>query len=202
ETLDAALEAAGRFARQGVPSTFTYLGENVRSEAEAKAVVLHYGSVLDRVHQAGLDTEISVKLTHLGFDLDPDLAFRNLEELIRAAGERKNWVWIDMEASPYVDGTLAIYSRGLSVSPDVGICLQAYLHRTEADIERLLPLRPSIRLVKGAYREPEGLVIRGKAPVDTNYVRLSERLLAERREGRVRRFAVATHDLELIERIA
>jgi len=202
ESLEDTLEAARRFAQRGLPTMFTYLGENVATEDEAGAVVLHYLQVLDEVARAGLDTEISVKLTHLGFDLDPDLSFRNLTRLIRAAGEKRNWVWIDMEASAYVDGTIAVYRRALEASPDVGLCLQAYLYRTAADLEALLPLSPSIRLVKGAYREPPDVAFPKKALVDQNYLRLSEQLLAERRTGQVRRLAAATHDLKLISKLA
>jgi len=201
ETLESALEAAQRFARQGLPTTVTHLGENVTTERQAKDVVLHYLSALDRIAEAGLDTEISVKLTHLGFDAGSDLAFDNLAQLIGAARERKRWMWIDMEASPYAEGTVAIYRRALSLSSDVGLCVQAYLRRTAQDVEDLLPLSPSLRLVKGAYREPEDVALRGRQAIDANFLRLSERLLAGRRDGRIRRFAVATHDLGLIERI-
>jgi proline dehydrogenase len=201
ETLEAALEAAQAFALRGLPSTFTHLGENVATEEEADVVVAHYLEVLDRVARAGLDTEISVKLTHLGFDLGSDLSLRNLLKLVRAAGERRNWVWIDMESAPYVEGTISVYRQALESSSDVGLCLQAYLHRTPADLETLLALTPSIRLVKGAYREPPALALTRKNQIDQSYLRLSEQLLAERRSGRVRRFAVATHDLDLIETI-
>src|SRR5439155_5944120 len=120
ETLESALEAAQRFARQGLPTTVTHLGENVTTERQAKDVVLHYLSALDRIAEAGLDTEISVKLTHLGFDAGSDLAFDNLAQLIGAARERKRWMWIDMEASPYAEGTVAIYRPALSFCSAVG----------------------------------------------------------------------------------
>jgi proline dehydrogenase len=201
EALPAALQAARQFADRGLSTTFTHLGENVSSEAETEAVVSHYLQVLAEVARAGLDTEISIKPTHLGLDLDTDLAWQNLLQLIREAGVRKNWVWIDMESSEYVDGTLDLYRRALGASAEVGVCLQAYLHRTDADVDSLLPLNPSIRLVKGAYREPASVALQKKALVDQNYLTLSERLLSERQRGAVHRFAVATHDLRLISRI-
>lgn len=201
ETLDAGLEAARRFQERGLPTTLTHLGENVATEPEAEAVVRHYLDGLDRVAEAGLDTEISVKLTHLGYDLDPELAHRNLARLIERAGQRDNWVWVDMEASAYVEGTLDIYRRALPLSPHVGLCLQAYLHRTAGDVDSLLPLTPSIRLVKGAYREPKEIAFTRKSEIGRNFLRLSERILDGTRRGRIRRFAVGTHDLRLIDGI-
>jgi proline dehydrogenase len=201
ETLDAALEASRHFAERGLPTTLTHLGENIVTEEEAEAVAGDYLEVLDRVAGTELDTEISVKLTHLGYDLDPELAAGNLERLIERAGRLGNWVWVDMESSAYVEGTLDIYRRALRSNPQVGLCLQAYLHRTADDLASLLPLRPSIRLVKGAYREPEEVAITKKAEIDRSFLLLSERILDERRQGRIGRFAVATHDLKLIDRI-
>jgi proline dehydrogenase len=208
ETVDAALDAARRFADRGLPTTLTYLGENVTSAAEADGVTRHYLEVLDRVVDAGLDTEISVKLTHLGFDLGQDLAQANFERLARAATERSNWAWIDMESSPYVDGTLAVYRGALGLTSNVGLCLQAYLHRTHDDLTSLLPApmgnpmpAPSIRLVKGAYRESREIAMRERSAVAENFLHLSRRMLEERSEGRVGRVAIATHDTELIERI-
>jgi proline dehydrogenase len=213
ETLDAALEAARRFAERGLPTTLTHLGENVATEAAAEAGTRHYLEVLDRVAQLGLDTEISVKLTHLGFDLEQDLAQANFNRLAEAAADRGNWAWIDMESSRYVDGTVAIYRNALSLAPHVGLCLQAYLRRTSDDLSSLLPspgsnpprspspLAPSIRLVKGAYREPKSLVLPAKAAVDENFVRLSRWMLEERALGRMRRLAIATHDVGLIDQI-
>ena len=130
ETLDAALAAARQLAQRDLPATLTYLGENVSSRGETEGVVAHYLEVLDRVARVGLDAEISVKLTRLGLDLDVDLAARNLDTLVARAGGHRNWVWIDMESSPYVDRTLDAYRRALTASSDVGLCLQAYLHRT------------------------------------------------------------------------
>jgi proline dehydrogenase len=201
ETIDAALEAAGRFAKRGLPTTLTYLGENVGTEAEADAVTRHYLEVLDRVRELALDTEISVKLTHLGFDLGQDLARANFDRLAKAAGERTNWVWIDMESSRYVDGTLAVYSKALASSPNVGVCLQAYLHRTDDDLASLLPLSPSIRLVKGAYREPKAVAETTRSGVGDRFLRLSRRMLEAHRDGQMRRIAIATHDMRLIDAI-
>jgi proline dehydrogenase len=180
----------------------------VTREAEADGVTRHYLEVLDRVAETGLDTEISVKLTHLGFDLRPDLAQANFDRLALAATERSNWAWIDMESTPYVDGTLAVYRGALGLTPNVGLCLQAYLVRTDDDLTNLVsegvgdPERaPSIRLVKGAYREPKEVALRGRSAVAESFLRISRRMLEERTEGRIRRVALATHDIDLIERV-
>jgi proline dehydrogenase len=199
EGLDDALTAARAFARRDLPTTLTHLGENVIHASEADAVVRHYLEVLDRVAESELDTEISVKLTHLGLDLDQELAQVNLERLLEAARARGNRVWIDMESSEYVDRTVRTYRTALGSWPEVGLCLQAYLHRTAGDLDVLLPHRPSIRLVKGAYREPRTVALGSRREIDANFLRLSERMLRER--SRVDRFAAATHDLGLIDRV-
>ena len=199
ETIEDALGAARSFAGQGLPTTLTQLGENVTTADEADAVVRHYLDVLARVSGLGLDTEISVKLTHLGLDFDPELTNRNTERLAARARGLGNWLWIDMEASPYAERTIDIYRRLRESFSNVGICLQAYLRRTPADVETLLG-GGGIRLVKGAYREPQPLIVGGKRAVDEGYFELALKVALQCREGGLR-LALATHDLELIERI-
>ncbi|HYM00188.1 MAG TPA: proline dehydrogenase family protein, partial [Blastocatellia bacterium] len=156
--------------------------------------------VLERIEAAGLPSELSVKLTQLGLDLDPDLCYSNVEEIIKRAGE-KSVVWIDMEASNYVDATLELFRRARKAYPNVGVCLQAYLYRTEKDLADLLPLGPAIRLVKGAYKEPAGIAYPKKRDVDESYFNLAKMLLsADARKFGVRA-ALATHDRILIKRI-
>lgn len=201
ETLEDALRTARAFSERGLPTTLTHLGENVGSREEAEAATRHYLQVLRRVHELGLDAEISVKLTHLGLDLDRTVALEHLERLVQTAAELGTWVWVDMESSPYVDPTLDVYRKVLGRWPQVGVCLQAYLYRTEDDLDSLLPLRPSVRLVKGAYREPPQVAHRRRARVDESFLRLSRRLLEATRAGRLRRFALATHDLRLVGRV-
>jgi proline dehydrogenase len=201
ESLDAAIGAARRLEQKKLGSVFTNLGENVKDRAEALQVTGHYEEALRRIHESGLNAEISVKLTQLGLDLSPDFCFENLERII--AGEKKDAiVWVDMEASSYVDATLDIYKRALAKYPNVGICLQAYLYRTEKDVEGLLPLRPSIRLVKGAYKEPPELAYPKKHDVDENYFSLATAMMAAQASGRCQRAAFGTHDVQLIRRLA
>ncbi|HKN24785.1 MAG TPA: proline dehydrogenase family protein [Candidatus Acidoferrum sp.] len=201
ETLDAALAAAQGLLQKKIGSVFTHLGENVADRNEARHVTEHYLQVLDRIHQANLPTEISVKLTQLGLDLSPDFCSDNLDQIIQH--EKQNvTVWVDMEASNYVDATLDIYRRALKNHPNVGICLQAYLYRTKKDLMDLLPLQPSIRLVKGAYKEPASIAIPKKADVDDNYFALAREILPAHSAGTCVRAAFGTHDIALIRRIS
>lgn len=200
ETPDDALRAAQMLRNKNIGSVLTHLGENIMESFEASRVTQHYREVLQRIHQHGIGTEISVKLTQLGLDLSPDLCFENLRTIIE--GERKeSVVWIDMEASNYVDATLALCRRALRSYPNVGICLQSYLYRTKEDLRELLPLRPSIRLVKGAYKEPRQVAFSRKKDVDENYFALAQEILRAKAEGSCIRPAFGTHDLALIRRI-
>ncbi|MBZ5701417.1 MAG: proline dehydrogenase family protein [Acidobacteriia bacterium] len=201
ETLEDALRAAQALSVRKIGAVFTHLGENINDAGEAKQVTEHYLGALERIHGQNLRAEISVKLTQLGLDLSPDLCFANLQEII--AREKKDCiVWIDMEASNYVDVTLDLYRRALAVFPNVGICLQAYLYRTKDDLAKLLPLRPSIRLVKGAYSEPPETAFPRKGDVDENYFALAQEMLRAQAAGQCPRAAFGTHDVALIRRIA
>jgi proline dehydrogenase len=200
ETLDAALAAAQSLLQRKIGTVFTYLGENVADRNEARKVTEHYLEVLDRIHQENLPTEVSVKLTQLGLDLSPDFCFENLEQIIQHENG-KSIVWVDMEASKYVDLTLDIYRRTLKNHPNAGLCLQAYLYRTKKDLADLLPMRPSIRLVKGAYKEPAAIAFPKKADVDENYFSLAQEMLRARSAGNCVRAAFGTHDVRLIRRM-
>jgi proline dehydrogenase len=200
ETLDAAIAAAQVLLQKKIGSIFTHLGENVSDRAEARKVSDHYLEVLDCIHQVNLPTEVSVKLTQLGLDLSPDLCFENLERIIQHEHPAKT-VWVDMEASNYVDVTLDIYKRALRAYPNVGICLQAYLYRTKKDLADLLPLRPSVRLVKGAYKEPASVAFPQKSDVDESYFALAQEMLQAQSAGTCVRAAFGTHDVPLIRRL-
>ncbi len=201
ETLEAALDAARGLQRGGAGSVLTHLGENVSEAAEAEAVSAHYLDVLGRVAADRLQACISVKPTQLGLDLDVETCFRHLMTLVERADALGNFVWIDMEATPYVDLTLELFRRVRSQSSRVGVCLQAYLRRTAVDLESLLPLGPAVRVVKGAYREPPSLAFPDKRDVDENFFDLVSRLLDDdaRRAGAM--VAIGTHDGRLIERL-
>lgn len=200
EDVETAVTAAAEFKRQGVGSLLTRLGENVKDLSEAGQVVEHYESVFAMVAQAGLDAEISVKPTQLGLDIDPTAAYANLERLARAAVKAKSFLWIDMEGSAYTDATVDLYRRLRPDHPRTGIALQAYLFRTVDDIVKLLPLKPAIRLVKGAYAEPGTVAFAGKKDVDANYLALCSLMLPQVKQGKLR-LVLATHDVELVARI-
>jgi proline dehydrogenase len=201
ERIEDAMAAGARQQAQGIGAIFTRLGENVTRAEEAEEVTQHYLSVLDKLQASGLDSQISVKPTQLGLDLDKDLCFRNLQRLVDRAAERRNFVWIDMESSPYVDPTLDLFRRARARSALVGVALQAYLYRTAQDIEALLPLGSAIRLVKGAYLEPPTIAYPRKADVDANFYALACRLLRADAQERGTLLHIATHDPRLIEQL-
>lgn len=200
EEVDDAIRSARELDSKKIGTVFTHLGENITDKGEARKVRDHYLQVLGRIEEASLSTELSVKLTQLGLDLDTDLCYSNLEEIIKRAGE-KSVVWIDMEASNYVDATLDLFWRARRAYPNVGVCLQAYLYRTAKDLADLLPLGPAIRLVKGAYKEPPDIAYPKKKDVDENYFVLVKTLLGRDARNAGVRAAIATHDRLLIRRI-
>ena len=197
ETLEEALAEASRLRSEGVPTTVTLLGENVTTAQEADAVADHYEHVLESVRGNGLDTEISVKLTQLGLEQGAEATRQRLERLVRGCGP-ESLVWVDMEASSYVEDTLDVFRAVRERHTNVGLCLQAYLFRTKSDLESLLPLEPAIRLVKGAYKEPPDVAFARKADVDQNFRRLTSTLLQARARGVVGRPVVGTHDPKMV----
>ena len=202
EHVEDALRAATELKPQGITTTVTRLGENVTKAAEAEDVTHHYLSVLDTIAASGLDCQISVKPTQLGLDLDPELCSRNLERLLVRAAQRDNSiVWIDMESSPYVDRTLELVRRARKKTSRIGVALQAYLRRTEKDVEDLIPLGIAVRMVKGAYLESPDIAFAKKADTDENFYTLCTRLLAEdaRKAGVL--LHVGTHDIALADRL-
>lgn len=200
EKVEDAIGAAQSLQQSGLGTVFTQLGENISDQKEAEVVREHYISVLDKIDRLDLPTEISVKLTQLGLDLSAELCYEHLKKIIEHA-DSESVVWIDMEDSNYVDATLDIYRRARDDFPNVGVCIQAYLYRTEKDLESLMTISPNIRLVKGAYREPPDRAFPRKQDVDENYFKLATRLLGEEARTRGVRAALATHDRDLIRRI-
>jgi proline dehydrogenase len=202
EDAQAALDAATRFRTDGIGVLFTRLGENVTTLQEADATADHYHEFLGRVAELGLGGELSVKLTQLGFDIDVDHCFALVERLAEAAARDDGVLWVDMEGSAYTEATIAFYERLKARHPNTGICLQAYLRRTAADVQRLLPLDPAIRLVKGAYDEPAAIAFRARREVDASFAALSVAMLEGRAAGRQVRIGLGTHDTALIEQVA
>ena len=197
EGFDSALKAAVDFRAKGVLALFTLLGENITDLADATRVVEHYEEVLSASTEVA--AEISVKPTQLGLDIDEAATYANLQRLARAAEKANSFLWIDMEGSAYTDRTIALYRRLRQDAPHVGIALQAYLYRTVSDIAALMPLKPAIRLVKGAYAEPANIAFVSKRDVDSNYLALGVFMLPEVKRRQLR-LVLATHDVELIAR--
>jgi proline dehydrogenase len=200
EKVEDALEAARALAGEGISTVLTHLGENIADRGEAEGVTQHYLEVLERIRASGLPTEISVKLTQLGLDLDREFCFQNVAKLIEQCPPEKT-LWIDMEQSPYVDATLELYRRARKAYRNVGVCVQSYLYRTEKDLETLIPIGAAVRLVKGAYNEPREIAYPRKEDVDESFYRLGVRLLGPDALRAGVRAAIATHDRALIQRI-
>jgi proline dehydrogenase len=196
ETLDEVVPVLRGLNERGFRTNTTLLGEHTGSRAEAAAAAAAFERILGRIAAERLVTNVAVKLTHLGLALGEDVAHANAERVVRHAAALGSFVRLDMEESRWVDPTLRIYRRLRESGLDnVGVVLQSYLHRSERDLEALLPLQPNVRLVKGAYLEPPQVAFPRKEDVDAAYVRLMERAL-----GRTAFTAVATHDEAMIER--
>jgi len=202
EDPESALDAAVKFKAEGISSEFTRLGENVTRMDEGDAVAEHYLGLLDDIKARGLDGEVSVKLTQLGYDIDVERTLAHTQRLADRAGEHGKTLWIDMEGSAYAEGTIAFYERLKATHANSGLCLQSYLHRTTADIQRLLPLSPQIRLVKGAYAESPTIAYQSRQDVDANYVAVARSMLDAMHGGATVRLGLGTHDVRLIEQIA
>jgi len=197
EELVDALRAAEQLKPQLINTVFTHLGENVTDENEARKDAEDYIEALRQIQKRGLDTHVSVKLTHLGLDLNEKSCVDNLVAIVREAKSVGNMVWVDMEQSQYVDRTLDIYKQVRKEFPNVGLCLQAYLYRTEKDLEGLLPYSPAIRFVKGAYKEQHTIVFKKKSDVDANFFKLTTSLMQFVKTGS--KVVIGTHDTKLIQ---
>ncbi len=203
EDMEAALDAAARFRSEQIGVLFTRLGENVTRDEDADATLGHYVALLDACAARGLRAELSVKLTQLGLDLDEDRTFERVARLADRSARNAGVLWMDMEGSAYTDRTISLYERLVGAGhANLGVCLQAYLRRTAVDVQRLLPLRPAIRLVKGAYDEPPSIAFRTKRAVDANYAALAMAMLEACAAGQQVRIALGTHDVELVEQLA
>jgi proline dehydrogenase len=198
ERMEDAIDAAERLAAEGIPATLTYLGENVESAADADAVAEHYLGLMDLIEQRGIDAEVSVKPTHLGLDLDAEETYRRLRRLAERSAATGKHLFLDMESVRYVEPTLTIYRRLREEFEHTGVCIQAYLHRTPQDIADLLTAGGSVRLVKGAYREPADIAIHNSHRIRATFEKLSLEFLRWSSGGRL---ALATHDVQLLSEI-
>jgi proline dehydrogenase len=196
ETIDECVRVLRGLNERGLYANTTLLGESVHDATQVAQVQAEYERLVDRLVAEGLRANVALKLTHLGLELDEDLAYDNVRRLVEHAQSLGSFIRIDMEQSAFVDPTLRIYRRLREAGLDrVGCVLQSYLYRSERDLEELLPLQPNLRLVKGAYLEPPAVAYPRKQDVDAAYVRLLEASLAG--DGYT---AIATHDERMIER--
>lgn len=196
-TVADALDATARTNALGMSVSVDNLGENVTNVAEAKESAKLYDELLDDITERKLDANVSMKLTHMGLDVDPALARTIAGDLVSHAARVDNFVRVDMEGSPYTQKTLDLV-RELHAQPGhagkVGAVIQAYLHRSEADVRELCASGIRIRLCKGAYKEKPDIAFQDKADVDANFVKLMKILL---KSGTYH--GIATHDPKMIE---
>ena len=195
ETIDEAVAAIRELNAEGCTASFDHLNESVASPAEAEAEVREYLDILAQIDETGIKSNVSIKLTQFGLELDPELAYKNARVIVADAARRGNFVRVDMEASSVTQQTIDIFKRlraefGLN---DVGIVLQSYLRRTYDDAVELLKLPARIRICKGAYNEPPEVAFPDKKDVDENYVRVMQLLLSS---GIYH--GIATHDPKMI----
>ncbi|MFN0120019.1 MAG: proline dehydrogenase family protein [Blastocatellia bacterium] len=193
ENIDDAIQAIRELNAAGVSATFDHLGESITARAETEAEVREYMRVLSRIAAAGIDSNVSLKLTQFGLDIDETLCLEKTRAIVAEAARLGNFVRLDMEDSAKTDATLRIFTALRREFDNVGIVIQAYLYRSEKDIEDMLALGARIRLCKGAYQEDEDVAWPGKKDVDDNYIRLMKRLL---KSGIYH--GLATHDLRMI----
>lgn len=191
EDLSDAIAVVREINARGMTVTLDHLGENVSTEAEAASAADDYCRMLESIAEAGVDSNVSLKLTHMGLDMGEDVAFRNTLRVVEAAGT--NFVRIDMESSEYVDRTLDVFRRLYDDHKNVGVVLQSALYRSEADADGLVDMGARLRLVKGAYLEPPSVAYQDKSDVDAAYVRLMKLLLVRGNYA-----AIATHDPRMI----
>jgi proline dehydrogenase len=194
DTLEEALAVCERLQSEKVFSTLDHLGENVRTIGEASASCDAYVSALEQIGDRRLSSTIAIKLTQFGLDLSRDACLENVRRLEAKAKTAGSRVEIDMESSVYTERTLAMAIQAGSECGCVRVCVQAYLHRSAGDIERLNAAAVPVRLVKGAYREPPSVAFPRKQDVDENYIALMKTLLDHGVYP-----AIATHDEKIIQ---
>ncbi len=201
EQIEDAITAAKALQPAKLNTIFTRLGENITRLEEADEVRDHYLKVIDLIKAAGIDAQISIKPTQLGYDQNFDACVKHCHTIIDKCDANGIFFWIDMESSPYVEGTIRLFKVLRERTPNIGIAIQAYLFRTEKDVEELVALGSAIRMVKGAYLEPPTVAFPNKADVDENYFKICERLLRDDNTKPGALLHIASHDIPLQERL-
>ena len=196
ETADEAIAALRELNDSNLSASLDLLGESVLHAEEASRACQTYLDVLDRIHSAKANANVSVKLTQMGLDIDEQLCIRNMRSIIGKAKQYDSFVRIDMEQSSYTERTIRLFTDVLypEFKNAVGVVLQSYLRRTEADVDAMIALGARVRLCKGAYKEPEDVAFPDKKDVDANYIDCMERLLTRGHYP-----GIATHDARIID---
>ncbi|MHB1160195.1 MAG: proline dehydrogenase family protein [Chloroflexota bacterium] len=193
-TLAEAVAATRVLNRRGVTVEMDYLGESVTDRMQAEVAADAYLEMLDGIAASGADSQLSLKPTQMGLAIDAELCYANIERIVERAAQQGNFVWMDIEDSPTIDRTLQIFERLRLRRPNVGIALQSYLYRTRKDVEDVLSVQGTVRLVKGAYSEPPEVAFSDKRDVDRSFRLRTERLLSS---GIFH--AIATHDEKMVQ---
>jgi proline dehydrogenase len=201
ERVEDAIEAAVALKPTGINSIFTRLGENITELKEADEVFDHYIKVLGLIKKAGINCEVSIKPTQLGFDQDKEKCFDFCLKLLKACEAQGTLFWLDMESSPYVDGALALFKRLRQHSTSVGVAIQAYMIRTDKDLDELAALGSTIRMVKGAYLEPPTVAFPEKSKVDEQFYKNCARLLQDDAKKPGALLHIGTHDVAIQDRL-
>lgn len=196
ETVEDALKAVKKLNEKGIMATLDVLGESVKNKEDSDKAVAAYLNLLDAIPGAGVNSHVSLKLTQMGLDIDDEYCFKNMVKIVSRAKESNNFVRFDMEGSPHTQRTLNVFYRVREKFDNVGIAIQAYLHRSEKDIEDLNRAKAKVRLCKGAYKEPKEVAIKKMKDIRENFMKLTK-MLFERGVYP----AIATHDDKLIQEI-
>jgi proline dehydrogenase len=194
ENVGEAIPAILELNRRGFSATLDYLGEMVNTREEAEHASREYLTALDEIQKSKVNSNVSLKLTQFGLGVDESFCHANVEKVVVHAGELNNFVRIDMENSPYTDATLRILTNLRKKYENVGVVIQAYLFRSEKDIENLIAMKTRIRLCKGAYKEPPEISFAKKEDTDRNFIKLMKILL---KSGIYH--GIASHDPNMIE---
>lgn len=194
ERLEDAIKTVKELMQQGACATIDLLGEEITKQDEALQALESYKQILQAIERERLDSNVSVKPTHMGLKLEKERCYQNLKNLVAEAKKYNNFVRIDMEDSSCTDDSIEIYLRLREEFSNVGLVLQAYLRRTIDDVNRLLPIKPNLRIVKGAYYyEPREIVYKDMQIINANFRYILEKLIAAGCH-----VAIATHDEKLV----
>ncbi len=199
ETLDEAIQVVKQLNEKSIQVTFDQLGESVTNESEARAARDGYLRALEAIAANKVSSQVSVKLTQMGLDLSPDLCLDNMRQIVGRAKEIGTFVTVDMEDSKHTQATLNIFKTLREEFENVGIVVQAYLYRSEEDIKALVAMHSTVRLCKGAYKEPAEVAFPQKKDVDANMLKLAQMFLQPNGKGNGAYLQLATHDEKIID---